>query len=186
MSELAKKEIELFKKKQDMYGQMCADSAFRAYMSMVNDSHSGFSWDVTSGILIRLLYDLPLTPITDEDFLDQEGLIQESPDYLKERGLKSSLSCKRLCSVFRYEAIDGKVTYTDIDRVVCYDEENPSVSFTCGTGTKLVDKMFPITMPYYPTVTKYIVMFKDEKPIWVKTPEGRILYLGETAQADNK
>ena len=155
-------------------------------MSMVNDSHSGFSWDVTSGILIRLLYDLPLTPITDEDFLDQEGLIQESPDYLKERGLKSSLSCKRLCSVFRYEAIDGKVTYTDIDRVVCYDEENPSVSFTCGTGTKLVDKMFPITMPYYPTVTKYIVMFKDEKPIWVKTPEGRILYLGETAQADNK
>ena len=43
MSELAKKEIELFKKKQDMYGQMCADSAFRAFMSMANDSHSGFS-----------------------------------------------------------------------------------------------------------------------------------------------
>ena len=172
MSELAKKEIELFKKKQDMYGQMCADSAFRAFMSMANDSHSGFSWDVTSGILIRLLYDLPLTPITDEDFLDQDGLVQESPDYLKERGLKSSLECNRLCSVFRKETLDGKVSYTDVDRVMCYDEEYPGVSFTCGIGTKLVDKMFPITMPYYPTVTKYIVMFKDEKPIWVKTPDG--------------
>ena len=81
MSELAKKEIELFKKKQDMYGQMCADSAFRAFMSMANDSHSGFSWDVTSGILIRLLYDLPLTPITDEDFKDQDELVQEDSNY---------------------------------------------------------------------------------------------------------
>ena len=96
MSELAKKEIELFKKKQDMYGQMCADSAFRAFMSMANDSHSGFSWDVTSGILIRLLYDLPLTPITDEDFKDQDGVVQESPDSLRKRGLKSSLECNRL------------------------------------------------------------------------------------------
>lgn len=172
MSELAKKEIELFKKKQDMYGQMCADSAFRAFMSMANDSHSGFSWDVTSGILIRLLYDLPLTPITDEDFKDQDGVVQESSDSLRKRGLKSSLECNRLCSVFRNETLDGKVSYTDVDRVMCYDEENPGVSFTCGIGTKLVDKMFPITMPYYPTVTKYIVMFKDEKPIWVKTPDG--------------
>ena len=172
MSELAKKEIELFKKKQDMYGQMCADSAFRAFMSMANDSHSGFSWDVTSGILIRLLYALPLTSITDEAFLDQDGLFQESPDSLRKRGLKSSLECNRLCSVFRNETLDGRVSYTDIDRVMCYDEENPGVSFTCGIGTKIVDKMFPITMPYYPTVTKYIVMFKDEKPIWVKTPDG--------------
>ena len=126
MSELAKKEIELFKKKQDMYGQMCADSAFRAFMSMAKDSHSGFSWDVTSGILIRLLYDLPLTPITDEDFLDQEGLFQESPDSLRKSGLKSSLECNRLCSVFRNETLDGKVSYTDVDRVMCYDEENPA------------------------------------------------------------
>lgn len=179
MTELAKREIELFKEKQDMYGQMCADSAFRAFMSMAKDSHSGFSWDVTAGILIRLLNGLPLTPITDDDFLDQEGLIQEDPKYLKECGLKSSLACKRLCSIFRNETLDGKVSYTDVDRVVCYDEENPRVSFTCGTGTKLVDKMFPITMPYYPTLTKYIVIFKDEKPIWVKMPDGEKIMVNE-------
>lgn len=172
MTKLAEREIELFKQKQDMYGQMCADSAFRAFSSMAKDGHSGFSWDVTAGILIRLLYDLPLTPITDEDFLDQEGLVQESPSYLKEHGLKSSLDCKRLCSVFRNETLDGKVSYTDVDRVMCYDEEYPGASFTCGIGTKLVDKLFPITMPYYPTITKYVVMFKNEKPIWVKTPDG--------------
>lgn len=173
MSELAKREIELFKKKQDMYGQMCADSAFKAFKSMVEDNHSGFSWDVTSGILIRLLYDLPLTPITDEDFLDQEGLVQESSDYLKEHGLKSSLDCKRLCSVFRKETLDGKVTYLDVNRVICYDEEDPKkIPFSSSIGSRLVDKMFPITMPYYQTIQKYIVMLKDDKPIWVKTPEG--------------
>lgn len=179
MSEEAKREVELFKKKQDIYGQMCADSALRAFMSMANDNHSGFSWNITSSILIRLLNDLPLTPIVDEDFLDQEGITQEDPRYLKEQGLKSHLYCNRLCSVFRNETIDGKVSYTDVDRVICYDEEHPGVSFTCGIGTKLVDKMFPITMPYYPTVTKYIVMFKDEKPIWVKTPDGEKIMVNE-------
>ena len=32
MSEEAKREVELFKKNQDIYGQMCADSALRAFM----------------------------------------------------------------------------------------------------------------------------------------------------------
>lgn len=39
-------------------------------------------------------------------------------------------------------------------------------------GSRLIDKMFPITMPNYPTVEKYIVMLRDGKPIWVRTPEG--------------
>ena len=180
MTELAKREIELFKAKQDVYGQMCADSALRAYLSMAKDGHSGFSWGVTSNILIRLLNDLPLTPITDDDFLDQEGIVQEDPRYLKEQGLKSSLDCKRVCSVFRKETIDGKVTYHDVDRVVCYDEEDPKkIPFISSVGSRLVDKMFPITIPYYPPVEKYIVMLKDDKPIWVKTPEGEKIMVNE-------
>lgn len=180
MSELAKREIELFKAKQDVYGQMCADSAFKAFKSMANDNHSGFSWSITSSILIRLLNDLPLTPITDDDFLDQDGLFQEDPNYLKERGLKSRLGCKRLCSIFRKETIDGKVTYLDVNRVVCYDEEDEKeIPFSSSVGSRLVDKMFPITMPYYPTIQKYIVMLKDDKPIWVKTPEGEKIMVNE-------
>lgn len=180
MSELAKREIELFKAKQDVYGQMCADSAFKAFKSMAEDNHSGFSWNITSSILIRLLNDLPLTPITDDDFLEQNGLVQEDPRYLKEQGLKSSLGCKRLCSVFRKETIDGIVTYLDVNRVVCYDEEDEKeIPFSSSVGSRLVDKMFPITMPYYPPVEKYIVMLKDDKPIWVKTPEGEKIMVNE-------
>ena len=180
MSELAKREIELFKAKQDVYGQMCADSAFKAFKSMAEDNHSGFSWDVTACLLTRLLADLPLTPITDDDFLDQDGLVQEDPRYLKEQGLKSSLGCKRLCSVFREETLDGKVTYNDVDRVVCYDEEDPKkIPFSSFVGSRLVDKMFPITMPYYPTIQKYIVMLKDDKPIWVKAPDGEKIMVNE-------
>ena len=180
MTEEAKREVELFKKKQDIYGQMCADSALRAFISMANDNHSGFSWNITTHLLTRLLNDLPLTPIVDEDFLDQEGITQEDPRYLKEQGLKSHLSCNRMCSVFRKETLDGKVAYHDVDRVVCYDEEDPKkIPFISYVGSELVDKMFPITMPYYPPVEKYIVMLKDDKPIWVKTPEGEKIMVNE-------
>ena len=62
----------------------------------------------------------PLTPITDEDFFIKancrEAQSLETPEYLKERGLKSSIQCPRMSSLFREETLEGKVSYHDIDR----------------------------------------------------------------------
>lgn len=173
MDEWAKREVELFCKNQDEYGKLCAESALKAFMSLCDDNHSGFSWGVTKSILVRLMDGLPLRPIEDSDFLDQDGMIQESDGYLRKMGLKSDLQCKRMPSLFRQETLDGKVTYHCVDRVLCYDEEDEKrIPFHCGDGARLIDKMFPITMPYYQMEEKYVVMFRDGKPIWVRTPEG--------------
>lgn len=173
MNEWAKNEVKFFCKGQDEYGKLCAKSALKAYISLCDDNHSGFSWGVATSLLIRLMDGLPLRPIEDSDFLDQEGMVQESDGYIRKMGLKSHLQCKRMPSLFREETNDGKVTYSDTERVLCYDEEDEKrIPFHCGDGSRLIDKMFPITMPYYPTTEKYIVMFRDGKPIWTKTPEG--------------
>jgi hypothetical protein len=173
MDEWAKGEVELFCKGQDDYWKLCAKSALKAFLSLSDDNHSGFSWGVTTSLLIRLMDGLPLRPIEDSDFLDQEGMIQQSEEYLREFGLKSDLQCKRMSSLFRQETLDGKVTYHCTDRVLCYDEEDEKrIPFTCGEGARLIDRMFPITMPYWPTGEKYVVMFRGGKPIWVRTPEG--------------
>ena len=173
MDEWAKKEVELFCKGQDEYGKLCAESALKAYISLCDDNHSVFSWGITRDILVRLMDGLPLRPIEDSDFLDQEEMEQGSDGYLRKMGFKSDLQCKRMPSLFREETNDGKVTYSDAERVLCFDEEDEKrIPFHCGDGSRLIDKMFPITMPYWPTVDKYVVMFRYNKPIWVKTPEG--------------
>ena len=173
MDEWAKKEVELFCKGQDEYGKLCAESALKAYISLCDGNHSGFSWGVASSLLIRLMDGLPLRPIEDSDFLDQKGMEQNSEEYLREMGYKSEFQCKRMPSLFRKETNDGKVTYNDVERVLCYDEEDEKkIPFHSYEGSRLIDEMFPITMPYCPTTEKYVVMFRDGKPIWVKTPEG--------------
>lgn len=178
MSEWAKNEVELFCKGQDEYGKLCAKSALKSFMSLCDDNHSGFSWGITRDILVRLMDGLPLRPIEDSDFLNQEVMEQESDGYLRKMGLKSVLQCKRMSSLFRQETLDGKVTYNDTERVLCYVEEDEKrIPFHCGEGSRLIDEMFPITMPYYPTTEKYVVMFRNGKPIWVKTPEGEKIEL---------
>ena len=97
---------------------------------------------------------LPLTPITDDDFTNVKPQIWESPEYLKEHGLKSNLQCPRMSSLFREETLDGKITYTDINRTIMYDATG---CWHSGIASRLVDEMFPIKMPYYPSKEKYKV-----------------------------
>lgn len=162
--EWAEREIEIACKKENPnwdgksfdYGCACYQSALKAYKSLCEDGHSGGSFNITKNILIRLMNDLPLKPITDEDFTNVEPEIWESPEYLKEHGLKSNLQCPRMFGLFREETLDGKITYSDVDRVVFHDA-NGNGWRNNGYATKLVDEMFPITMPYYPKVEKYKV-----------------------------
>lgn len=160
----AEKEIELACKKENPdwdgksfdYGCACYQSALKAYKSLCADGHSGLSFGLTKNILIRLMEGLPLKPITDDDFISDEYKMYESPDYLKENGLKSELQCPRMSSLFRKETLDGKITYSDNERVVFHDANGDSW-WHSGYAQKIVDEMFPIKMPYYPSGEKYKV-----------------------------
>ena len=139
------------------YGCSCYKSALKAYQSLCADDHSGSSFDFTKNILIRLMEGQPLTPITDEDFFvranSTEWLNIDSPEYLKESGLKSDIQCQRISSLFRRETLDGKVSYHDIDRAYYVNIEHPSDTYNSWSG--FIDEMFPITMPYMPKKGKY-------------------------------
>lgn len=197
MIEWAKNEIELACKKENPnwdgksfdYGCACYQSALKAYNSLMEDDHSGFSWNITKNILTRLMNGLPLLPITDDDFFIDSDLPKESPDYLKEQGLKSNIQCPRMTSLFRSETLDGKVSYSDVDRVVFVDKNGHS--WISGRARDIINKMFPITMPYTPTVDKYYVYGEDfllderngdfdhEALISVITPQGERIELDE-------
>ena len=161
--EWAEREVELACKKENPnwdgksfdYGCACYQSALKAYKSLCEDGHSGGSFNITKNILIRLMNDLPLKPITDDDFLGVKPDWDDSK-YLEKNGFKSHLQCPRMFSLFREETLDGKITYSDVDRVIFHDA-NGDGWWHNGHATEIVDEMFPITMPYYPKVEKYKV-----------------------------
>lgn len=145
------------------YGGSCYRSAFKAYKSLMNDGHSGFSFSLTRNILNRLMNSLPLTPIVDEDFFTvergTEEWLGESNKYLSEHGLKSSLQCPRMTSLFREETLDGQVTYHDVNRSYFVDIDNPSITYT--SNDRFIDELFPIKMPYMPQEGKYKIYAQE-------------------------
>lgn len=171
MTDWAKREIELACKhenpdwdgKEFDYGCACYQSALKAYESLMKDGHSGMSFSFTKNILIRLMDGLPLRPITDEDFFDNRGevICLETEEELRKRGLKSHTQCPRMSSLFREETLDGKVSYSDVDRYYCIDIHNPNVTYSNGTASRIISEMFPIKMPYYPKKGKYKVYTED-------------------------
>ena len=190
MQEWAEKEIELACKRENPdwdgesfdYGCACYESALKAYKSLLEDGHSGFSWSLTRNILTRLMNEQPLTPITDDDFKDYEfGSPQE---YLDENGLKSSVQCPRMASLFRDETLDGKVSYNDVDRYYCFEVDNPKDTYLGGGASDILNELFPITMPYYPPRDKYQIAcdtflvdetmgdFDTKGYLYIITPEG--------------
>jgi len=171
------------------YGCSCYKSALKAYKSLMEDGHSGMSFGFTKNILVRLMDGLPLTPITDEDFFKGENLrCLEDEEYLKEQGLKSNIQCPRMTSLFRYETLDGKVTYHDVDRAYFVDIEEPLDTYS--SNDSFLDEMFPITMPYMPKEGKYVIyaqtFLTDRKNgdydtrgiMYVVTPDGKRVELG--------
>lgn len=188
----AEREVELACKRENPnwdgksfdYGCACYQSALKAYKSLSKDGHSGFSWNLTKNILIRLMNGQPLTPITDDDFKEEFLDYREPEDYLKEHNLKSDIQCYRMHSLFRRETLDGKVTYLDVNRCYGQDIHNPNDTYQGGGIDKFVDELFPITMPYYPSKDRYVVFtetslhdkalgdFDLRAYLYVKTPEG--------------
>lgn len=159
MTDWAKKEIELaclrenpnWDKKEFDYGCACYQSALKAYESLMSDGHSGASFGFTTNILMRLMKQLPLVPITDDDF-PQECSIGSMSD-----NMKDCIQCPRKYSLFKDIGADGSFHYTDNDRYYCIDIHNPNATFRSRLICDVIDNMFPITMPYYPSIEQYKV-----------------------------
>lgn len=158
MNNWAKKEVEILIENNGNEGwadyiNNCAESAVKAFESLLEDGHSGLSITVTKDILNRLIDGKVLTPIE-----DTPGVWNEPNDYGK--GYKS-YQCKRMSSLFKRVYDDGTIKYTDVDRYMGIPIENPKSSYTSGRIRDIVDELFPLTMPYYPKNEKYKIYTDD-------------------------
>lgn len=140
----AKNEIKLAKSKRGDdecgYISACYDSAYRAFESLIEDEHSGFSISITKSILNKLIDGVPLSPIEDTEDV-WSWVTDRENDYICKQ-------CKRMSSLFKYIYSDGRVKYTDVDRVICVDICNPNITYSSGYVRSIIDEIFPISMPY--------------------------------------
>ena len=152
----AEEEIRLACNIKDEYARACYDSAIRAYKSLMKDGHSGASIHVTHGILNRLIDMKPLTEIEDVPEVWNDISMWKS-----EEGIVEQYQCKRMSSLFKDIYDNGTVKFTDVDRVSCINIDNPISTWHCHLGNNIVDELFPIEMPYYPTNEPYKLYKED-------------------------
>ncbi len=153
LKDWAKREVEIACKRENPnwdgesfdYGCSCYMSALKAFESLCDDGHSGYSFSITRSILKKLLDSRPLTPITDKDFANQTSIFDDKEEY----------RCSRMSSLFKTVYEDGSVEYSDVNRAYSFDAEFPDDTFTCGFDEDFLDKLIPITLPYDGTSTKY-------------------------------
>ena len=162
MKEWAKREVEIACKKEKPdrkegewdYGCACYESALKAFDSLMEDGHSGFSIGLTKHILNRLIDGKPLTPI--------EDVPEVWNDVGSRYGSGTRYQCLRMSSLFKDINPDGTVTYSDVNRFVKVININDSSStWHSGLVDRIAGELFPITMPYMPTDKPYKVYCKD-------------------------
>ena len=159
--EWAKKEIEIACKREREsasegewdYGCACYDSALKAFDSLLDDGHSGFSIRLTQRILNRLIDGKPLTPIKDTEDVWKYSFDRD------DTGIKV-YQCIRMSSLFKEVYPDGAVKYDDIDRVSAIDLESPNAEWSSRLTRDIVNELFPIIMPYTAD-KKYKVYCRD-------------------------
>ena len=163
MDSWAEREIEILKSKNkpdsdeefDYIGE-CAESALRAYKSLMSDGHSGMSISITTEILNKLIKGKALTSIE-----DTEDVWDDVSEYYDEKGKIKHYQCFRMSSLFKDVYPDGTVKYTDVNRVTGINIAYPNSGYTGGGLNRIVDEMFPITMPYSPKSKSYKVYTED-------------------------
>ena len=161
MTEWARREVEIACKREAPnrkegewdYGCACYESALKAYECLMEDGHSGMSWNLTKNILMRLMDDKPLTPIEDTD--DDWNEVYSRDD------ICHTYQCKRTHSLFKDVYPDGRVEYHDNDRVITVYIDSPDSSWHNGFISRLVNEKYPITMPYFPEAKPYIAHCRE-------------------------
>ena len=134
------------------YGAACVESALKAFNCLMDDGHSGMSIGFTKAFLNRLIDGKPLTSIEDTDDIWK---------FCWEHDGVKTYQCERMSSLFKDVYIDGTVKYHDVDRVICYEVSSPDVSYSSGFIRKIIDDMFPLTMPYWPKDNPYKVYVEE-------------------------
>lgn len=171
-----RKEIELAIKKENPnwdgktfdYGCSIYQNALECYEAIEpiieNAGHSGLSYSIFASIMTRILNDLPLTPITEEDFNEEfpeEMMLGDTTD----QDGSITRQCVRYGSLFRTIKPDGTKTYRDVERVVVIDQYG--MSWQSGWTERLCSKYIPpLTLPYMPSEKKikiYSWQFSWEK-----------------------
>lgn len=164
----ARREVELVCNKESGpfsdYYKACCESALKAYESLIQDNHSGMSWSITRSILMQLMEDKPLSPVTEEDF-SVIPTIQDDPAWLASQGLVDIIPCSRMRGLYKYIYKDGTILYKDINRVSVRDISTDTY-WTSGFMSNLVSEMYPITMPYIGE--KYIANVEENRSISCK------------------
>ena len=127
------------------YGCACYESALKAFGSLCEDGHSGFSIGMTKYILNRLIEGKPLTSIE-----DTEDVWDNTIDFGGHRGEIANYQCRRMSSLFKYVYADGSVKYRDVNRFCGVNVDNPNASYHSGLIDRVMVEKFPITMPYFP------------------------------------
>lgn len=178
MKTWAENEIELAIKKQtskedfmDGYVKMCFESALEAYKVLCAQGHSGMSIHITQGILNRLIDGKPLTAIEDTPDVWTESRTEEN-------GTKH-FQCDRMPSLFKIVDENGNVSYDDIHRVVCKAVNNDNICYSSLLVSDVIDKMYPLEMPYFPADRSYVVLVEEancyKHLISVTTPECEVV-----------
>lgn len=146
MYEWAKREVEIAKKNSVMkdedfdYVGECYDSALKAYKSLCDDEHSGLSFGITASILKKFLRAEPLTPIYDEpDVWNEVSGISEDDCKVYQ--------CRRMSSLFKDVYPDGRVEYSDVNRISCIDVDT-TFSYHSSLADRWFNKNYPIKLPY--------------------------------------
>ena len=146
----AKREVEIACKRENPnrkegkfdYGCACYASALKAFESLCEDEHSGYSIRITQSILNRLIDGMPLTPIEDTDDVWQYSFDEDD-------GAKV-YQCSRMSALFKKVHKDGSVTYDCNDHCYCIDINGPNNTYSSGLVRRIIHEMYPIKMPYMP------------------------------------
>lgn len=135
------------------YGCACYESALKAFRSLCEDGHSGFSVGMTKQILNRLIDGKPLTPIEDMDDAWTPAFKRKNVGWVKQH--------KRMSSLFKTVNFDGSVSYSDVNRICGVNIDSPDVSYHSGLVSKIIEEMYPITMPYIPENNPFMVYCEE-------------------------
>ena len=145
MSELtiALRDLEKHKQKHkdDYYGISCYESAVKVIeafeQEMRDGGHSGCSASFTKNIIKSWLFEKPIFPIEDDDFVKCDSYQKGVEMYYFE-------------GVFKKVYPDGNVEYSDVDRVIYHDTYNgKDITWHSGDADRIVEEYVgKITMPY--------------------------------------
>lgn len=154
------REIELAMYTADDCEKWCMQYALNAYRAMADGNHSEFSWLNTGIILKRLIDELPLTPITEEN---ADWISVNKKEYEHDKLVSRMYHSRRLSSLFKEVLADGTVVYTDVSRASFFNvnkEDNE-----CFGNWKIenwLNKKFPVKLPYYPSKRNEVIVYYED------------------------